>query len=100
MKLYIYGASDDLVEVESDNKKIKEEWDSNDKNVLLTSKDGRMLVKVTYNEDGCWDVFPRIITDGEKFCWPVKYCDKTFFGYSNGYSPILEIECPDDVKAF
>jgi len=55
-KLDIYGASDDLIEVEGD---IREEFNPNDdedKNYLGFS-DGTVL-KITFDNDGMWRIVP------------------------------------------
>jgi hypothetical protein len=54
-KITIYGASDDLLEVEGD---ITEEFNPDtDGPSYLSVSDGTMLT-VIYDEDGCWRITP------------------------------------------
>jgi hypothetical protein len=56
-KLEIYGASDDLIEVEGD---IREEFNpSGDDPSYLGFSDGTIL-KITYDNDGMWRIVPMV----------------------------------------
>lgn len=81
MKVKVYGASDDLVEVEGD---LREEFDGGD--VTLIFGDGTHL-KVEYCEDGCWHI-SRVKKGTAKF----KKVFSTPNSESSDYSDIVELE--------
>ncbi|GAA0529243.1 hypothetical protein GCM10010172_07370 [Paractinoplanes ferrugineus] len=63
MPVAIYGASDDLIEVDGD---IYEEFNHNDDEpALLGFSDGTVL-KVTFDQDGIWRITP-VVTGSATF---------------------------------
>lgn len=52
MSLTVYGASDDLIEVEGD---IREEFTANDDLNYIACSDGTVL-SITYDQDGFWRI--------------------------------------------
>jgi len=87
-----YGASDDLIEVEG----IK---GGNEFNVIADGPHmasfnlgGKMRVHAIY--DGCWSFAPAMVDESIPLPdWPIRVKQE-------GYTTVLEIDVPDDVKVF
>lgn len=89
MKVEIYGAGDDLIEIEGD---IREEFDSyqpaNGYTCYVAISDGTLL-SVNYDDDGFWRL--HILVKGAD-----SEIEKEEVDYSeeNSYSDIIKIETP------
>lgn len=104
--LRFYGASDDLFEFESyqDDVLIASEETSPPYKkpgaYLLANLEHEMLVTAFYEHDlktPCWILGVTLVDEGASLPdWPVRfYYDESI---ANDYSPILEIDVPDDVN--
>lgn len=102
MALKIYGASDDLVEIEGH---FTEEVDCYDKNVLITvgwpeasageeSRGLQILMKYApkWTDSGVWSAELAPLDEDVKIPWPVS----VKLG-ERGYTVEVIIDCPDDV---
>jgi hypothetical protein len=93
MGLRIYGASDDLIEIEGD---VREEIGSYDKDctIQIGDKTGGLLVTMSYGKRGtaCWSAEISLIDEGIPIPWPVTVC----LGESCEYSAQVDIYCPAD----
>lgn len=94
-----YGASDDLIEVEG--VKGGDEFSASAGDGLVQAKfnlGGKMRVYAIY--DGCW-MFAVGQVDEEIALpdWPVRTTQK-LKGKKCGYTTLMEIDVPDDVKIF
>lgn len=91
--IYIYGASDDLVEVEGS---IREEFMTYDGLTLRVARfDGLgnvegLMVAARYEDNGCWSIAPYPLEEGFALPWLVSVD-------FDEYSTRLAIACPDDV---
>lgn len=92
MALRIYGASDDLVEVEGH---FREEYQSFDKptTLRLSSDDGEMLVTMALGRRGCWDATISMPDEDAPTPWPIR----VEFGTDVRYSVTVVVDCGDDV---
>jgi len=79
MGVKVYGASDDLIEIEGD---IREEFNVYDDERYLAFSDGT-VVKVWYDEDGIWRV--HVVAGGEG-------CTKTRLPQDDKNTEVLELE--------
>lgn len=100
MKIYISGYSDDVVDVESDNKGLTDEFDAYNKpgwiKIFRGDNEG-LMVFVQYapegTPDGTWVIGVTLLCEDNPLPdWPISY--KTG---ENGYTPVLIIDAPDDV---
>ena len=95
MSLTIYGASDDLIEVEGH---YVEEYNvyGNDFAVRLTDPeaDERMDIVLTYGGNGCWSAGARRFDEGKPMPWPVQIVTATHCEYSSA----AVIDCPPTVE--
>lgn len=93
MALTIYGASDDLIEVEGS---IREEFNvyEGHAEIVVASSDGAMRVVLDYGDNGCWSAGIRQIDEGARLPWPVA------FGRPEhcAYSVAVTIDCPADAQ--
>lgn len=96
--LTIYGASDDLVEVEGH---LVDEYPVDDNNSVTlhladASGNGGCKITMTYNgRTGCWDATIGLLGEGIQIPWPVTVRHKP--GRDDFYSVFVDIDCPDDV---
>lgn len=89
----IYGASDDLIEVEGD---ISEEFNHySDDPALLGFSDGTML-RVTYDNDGIWRFTP-VLTGRARLVHVIQTLDDPDDGYSDSVY-LYDEELPEDQK--
>lgn len=93
----IYGASDDLVEIEG-GPEGDDEINVIDKDVRFTigsDVHGGIVVVMSYApddlEDGCWQARLAPIAEDVPCPWPVRVDAK-------GYSAVVQIDCPRDVQ--
>lgn len=87
----IYGASDDLVEIEGD---IREELGSYDREtvILIGREDAGVVVRVEYghgNRAGVWGVAFEPVDEDVPIPWPV--CVEMG---GRGYSAVAVVDCP------
>lgn len=95
----IYGASDDLVEV--DGCKGADEFSPDDKDTWhadLIGPDGaQMRVFARYERHGCWSVGASQVDEEVPFpSWPVKV--RGAAGREPRYSAVMEIDAPDGTR--
>ncbi len=93
MSLTIYGASDDLCEIEGSVR--KEFCDTSGAfELIIASSDGAMRVFVRNEDNGCWSVAIGQIDEGARLPWPVA------FGRPEhcAYSVAVTIDCPADAQ--
>jgi hypothetical protein len=96
MKIRIYGASDDLIEVEGDG--ITDEFNTYEKGYAMWRGDLRapngevMRAHAVLSNDGCWSIALGQAYEADPFpTWPV-----TVTRHPNmSYSTMVEIEAPD-----
>lgn len=94
--IVIYGASDDLIEVEGST---RDEFyaNSDDEGLLRITRDNGqgtiegLMVAVRYEDNGCWSVAPFPLEEGWPLPWPVSLD-------LDGYTARLTVESPDDVE--
>lgn len=89
----IYGASDDLVEVEGS---IRREFDciSGDAELIVASSDGALRVFMRYENNGCWSAAVGQIDEGARIPWPVSIVASE----KSRYSAAVVIDCPLDAQ--
>lgn len=99
MPITVYGASDDLVEVDgcegADEFNVYgDHWQGD----LMLSVAEQMRVHCWYDDDGCWQVgVGQVIEDVQLPAWPVTITQKA--GHSGpGYSALLTIDAPEGTK--
>lgn len=82
----VYGASDDLIEV--DGRSLRSEFYhySDERPSTLEFSDGTVL-SVRYNEDGCWEVRPQV--EGTAYHSHVPYTDP-----EGNYSDVVQLREP------
>lgn len=70
MSITIYGASDDLIEVEGD---IYEEFTlrDDDEGDLCATSNG-CIFRILYDRDGCWRISPVVVAEG--IVWSLEQC--------------------------
>lgn len=93
MSLTIYGASDDLIEVEGS---IREEFQcySGNGEIIVTAADGALRVFLRLEENGCWSAGIGQIDEGARIPWAVAFArpDHT------AYTVAITIDCPADAQ--
>jgi len=98
--LKIYGASDDLVEIEGH---VREEFNVIDRPCRVrvgTANDGGVDVVMLYGKSGMWGASIELLDgDGEldncaPIPWPIEV-RKGLRGIEASYSVVVEIACPD-----
>lgn len=93
MSLTIYGASDDLIEVEGS---IREEFQcySGNGEITIASSDGAMRVFLRLEANGCWSAGVGQIDEGARLPWLVA------FGRPEhcAYSVAVTVDCPADAQ--
>lgn len=90
----IYGCSDDLIEIESDDGKVGEELNVIDPpraTIKLGDDNGGVKVKMKYGSWGCWSATIEQLNEGVMIPWPIRVTQ-----HQNGYSIKVEIDCPSD----
>ena len=100
MKIYISGYSDDIVDIESDNPELVDEFGAYEKpgwiKIFRADNEGLMVFAQYAPEgtpDGTWVIGVTLLCEDNPLPnWPIAY--KTG---ENGYSPVLVIDAPDDV---
>lgn len=95
MSIVIYGASDDLVEIEgcegADEFSVYDETWRGD---LIAPNGEAIRVHLIY--DGCWHVaLGQVIEDVQFPDWPVRYSQQKRHDGSDGYSARVEIDAPE-----
>ena len=97
MLLIIYGASDDLIEIEGD---INEEFNAIDGGVLrIDSDDDWMEVDCTYDAEGRWLISPLPVEDGPNAPWAMTIAlgaTNMYGKYAPTYSNVLTVDVPGD----
>lgn len=101
MSITIYGASDDLVEIDADGPALGiDELPTDDAVIEIRSQADEAVglnVRCWYADDGVWAV--AVWQHGEKpLPWPVALATYDN-GRSDPYSVQVTIDCPDDVTA-
>lgn len=87
-----YGASDDLVEVEGVKGGDEFNVYGDGPHMALFNLGGKMRVHAIY--DGCWSFAVGMVDKAIPLPeWPVRVT-------SEGYTTVVEIDVPDDVKVF
>lgn len=84
MSIVIYGASDDLVEVEGDIEEEFSAFGDEDGNVIVATSTG-VVVRVVYDHEGIWRITP--LVGAEKVA--ITYCWHD--GDDNNYSDRCEV---------
>lgn len=100
MKIYISGYSDDIVDIESDNAEMVDEFGAYEKpgwiKIFRGDNEGLMVFAQYAPEgtpDGTWVIGVTLLCEDNPLPnWPITY--KTG---ENGYSPVLVVDAPDDV---
>jgi hypothetical protein len=89
--LRIYGASDDLVELEGI---VDEEIPGDDVTITVGELgfEGGLTVRALYGRiNACWEMAVGLLDEDEPIPWPVTVTHK-------GYTVTVEISCPDGTK--
>lgn len=103
MKITIYGASDDLVEVEgcegADEFYVYGDgrWQGD---LAPPGEVEQMRVHCWYSDDGCWQVgVGQVIEDHQLPAWPVTITQAPAMNPANpGYSALLSIDAPEGTR--
>jgi hypothetical protein len=95
----IYGASDDLVEVEGcegADEFCTDSWQAD----LVLDAANQMRVWCWYDIDGCWQVGVGQTDESVQFpAWPITITQAPAMNPANpGYSVLLSIDAPEDTK--
>jgi hypothetical protein len=102
MKITIYGASDDLVEIGGiDGLECDGEFNSDDWQGDLIAPDGtQMRVYCQYRLGGCWSVgVGQVDEELQLPGWPVSVTQAPAMNPDNpGYSALLTIDAPDGTR--
>lgn len=96
MDITIYGASDDLVEVNVGGN--PDEFNADDWSATLAAPDGsQMRVYCRFELTGCWSVgIGQVDEDFQLPAWPVAITQAAAMNPDNpGYSAMLVIDAPD-----
>lgn len=99
VSITIYGASDDLVEV--DGCEGADEFSSDDWSAVLISPDGaRMRVYCRFEMTGCWSVgVGQVDEEFQLPAWPMTITQAPAMNPDNpGYSALLTIDAPDGTE--
>jgi hypothetical protein len=93
MSLTIYGASDDLVEVEGH---FREEYSAIDVpcTLRLVGDEGEIAVTMEYGDNGCWHATVAMPDEGAPLPWPVSITAAE----ECAYSVSVTVDCGEDVK--
>lgn len=96
MTIYIYGASDDLVEFEGD---FREEYNTYDHGYFhIKDEQGEgVRVEAHYGENGTWLIGAAPLDEDVPMPWNIGYAFPDEVRYSNTYSAILRIDAPEGV---
>lgn len=93
----IYGASDDLVEVEADGPDRGDEYDAGAGGVclLVGTEDAGVRVHMIYGARGTWKATIDLVDDQKPIPWPVRVENAPVNGTNEGpYSVMACIDCP------
>ncbi len=93
----IYGASDDLVEVQGCDGAGEFSSDAWQGDLVAPGGTEQMRVHCWYNDDGCWQVgVGQTIEDCQLPPWPLSVTQAPAMSPDNqGYSALLTIDAPD-----
>jgi hypothetical protein len=96
----IYGASDDLVEVQGCDGADEFNSDAWQGDLIAPGGTGQMRVHCWYNDDGCWQVgVGQVIEDCQLPPWPISITQAPAMNPDNsGYSALLTIDAPDGTR--
>ena len=96
----IYGASDDIVEIEGD---VNEETSPGRSIVIGTKVDGGLVVSMKYGVGAAvWQARVRQIDEGIPVPWPVTIGNAEPHGFPDPqtYSVLVTIDCPAGTPVF
>ena len=97
----IYGASDDLVEVDgcegAREFNVRDRWQGD---LAPPGEVEQMRVHCWYDEDGCWQVgVGQVIEDNPLPPWPITITQAPAMNPDNpGYSALLSIDAPEGTR--
>jgi hypothetical protein len=101
MTITIYGASDDLVEVDgcegADEFNVRDRWQGD---LVAPGGTEQMRVHCWYDDDGCWQVgVGQVLEDVQMPAWPISITQAPAMNPDNpGYSALLTIDAPEGTR--